>query len=119
MEGYHNLSSDNWDKIFTDWFRKCSSSDVSRVFQTSYTGLGTQTSCQNLRMIDAKQTKPFNHIFNGNTSTCSQTFNLSKTFYNVELKALCMSGSKFCLNISQCIVCINESNICVALVYSN
>ena len=24
MEGYHNLSPNIWDKIFTDWFSKCS-----------------------------------------------------------------------------------------------
>ena len=56
-----------------------------------------------------------------NTSTGSQTFNLSKTLKNVELKTLCMpwSVAQLCLNVSQCIVCINESNISVAPVCPN
>ena len=46
---------------------------------------------------------------------------LSKTLKNVEIKTLCMTGcaTQFCLNASQCIVCINESNISVALVCPN
>ena len=24
MQGYHYLGTDNWDKIFIDWFTKCS-----------------------------------------------------------------------------------------------
>ena len=44
------------------------------------------------------------------SSTRSQTFNLSKILNNVELKTLCMPGSvvQVCLNVSQCIVCINR-----------
>ena len=46
---------------------------------------------------------------------------LSKTLQNVELKTLCMLGfaAQVCLNVSQCIVCINNSNISVALVCPN
>ena len=44
---------------------------------------------------------------------------LSKTLKNVELKTLCMPGSasQICLNVSQYIVHINESNISVAPVW--
>ena len=40
---------------------------------------------------------------------------------NVKLKTLCMPGSttQVCLNVSRCIVCINESNISVATVCPN
>ena len=46
---------------------------------------------------------------------------LSKTLKNVELKTLCMPGpaAQVCLNVSQCIVCINESNISVVPVRQN
>ena len=46
---------------------------------------------------------------------------LSKTLKNIDLKTLCMPGSatQVCLNVSQCINCINESNISVAPVCPN
>ena len=68
------------------------------------------------RRTDAKQHQPFNHIFNANASTCSQTFNLSKTLKNIELKTLYMPmfATQVCLNVSKCIICINKSNISVA-----
>ena len=46
---------------------------------------------------------------------------LSKTTKNVQLKTLCMPGSvaQVCLNVSQCIVCINKSNISIAPVFPN
>ena len=74
-----------------------------------------------LKETDAKQHLPFNHIFNANASTRSQTSYLSKTLKNVELKTLYMSGraTQVCLNASQCIVCINESNISEAPVCPN
>ena len=64
-----------------------------------------------------KQHQPFNHIFSGNVSTSSQTFNLDKKLLkNVEFKTLCMPGSatQVSLNVLQYIVCINKSNISVA-----
>ena len=56
------------------------------------------------------------HIFNANASTRSQTFNLTKPLKNVEFKTLCMRGSatQVCLKVSQCIGCINKSNISIA-----
>ena len=46
---------------------------------------------------------------------------LRKTLKNVELKTLCMPGSatQVCLNVSKCIIFINEYNISVAPVCPN
>ena len=46
---------------------------------------------------------------------------LSKTLKDVELRTLCMIGSstQVCLNVKQCIVCSNKSNISAAPVCSN
>ena len=59
---------------------------------------------------ELRQNNVSNHIFNADASARSQTPNISKTLKNVELKTLCMPGSatQVCLNVSQCIVCINE-----------
>ena len=62
-----------------------------------------------LKKTDAKQHQLFNHIFNANASTPSQTpFNLKSNVVEiVELKTLSIpvSATQFCLNVSQSIVC--------------
>ena len=59
----------------------------------------------------------FNHIFNTNASTPSQTFNLSNTLKIVELKTICMpvSPTEVCLNVSQSIVCKNKLSLNIVL----
>ena len=62
------------------------------------------------------------HLIISSTRICAHVLrHLSKTLKNVALKTLCMPGSatQVCLNVSQCIVCINESNISVAPVRPN
>ena len=52
------------------------------------------------------------HLIISSTQMRQQVLrHLSKTLKNVELKTLYVSGSvaKVCLNVSKCIVCINNS----------
>ena len=65
--------------------------------------------CVQIKEKHAKQDQLFNHFFNANASTPSQTFNLSNALKIFELKTLCMpvSATLICLNVSQSIVCIN------------
>ena len=77
---------------------------ISVVSRHRYTGLGTQTVCPNQRKTGAKQHQLFNHIFNVNVSTPSQTFNLSISRKVFELKTLCKPVSACLFKLSQSIV---------------
>ena len=69
--------------------------------------------------------KLFNHIFNTNASTLSQTFTVSKALkidlMYVLCKTFCMpvSATEICLNVSQSIVCINKSSLYIVAVSLN
>ena len=93
---------------------------MSKSFQIPVYRLGTQTVCPNERKTGAKQNPLFNHIFNVNVSTLSQTFNLSISLKIIELKTLCMPVSA-CLfkYIKKYCFCINKSNLYKVLVCPN
>ena len=85
-----------------------------------YTSLGTQTMCPNERNTGAKQHQIFNHIFNVNVSTPSQTFNLSISLKIIELKTLCMPVSACLFKcITKYCCCVNKSRLYIVLACPN
>ena len=98
-------------------------SGVFRGFQTPVYRLARLNYVPKLKKTVAKQHQLFNHIFNANASTPSQTpFNLkSNVLEIVELKTLSIPvpATQFCLNVSQSIVCQKKSSLYIVPVCPN
>ena len=111
------------ERIFrkSSFFSEVSSSCISRGFQTSVYRFGPP----NYMSKTVQNNKLFNHIFNTNASTLSQTFSVSNALkidlMYVLCKTLCMpvSAAQICLNVSQSIVCINKSSLYIVAVSLN